>query len=130
MSNVKTIKHAILGNLQPVQGPFATFFAKEDDSYDLGLYIDGPVWLVKLELDYHSQFSGNLETIEKEFALDANYLEAFGRGRFVNKFEELYDKVALEQLAFIDIAKRGEIRNAILTLMEEAYARLDRGERP
>lgn len=126
---VQTIKHAILGELMPVQGPFATYFSINDD-FDLGLYIDGPVWLVKLELDYLSSFTGNLETVEKEFALDVKYLDAFGRGRFTAKFEELYDTVAATQLEFIDIKVRGQIRNAIMDLMAEAYLKLDRGEKP
>lgn len=126
---VKTIKHAILGDLMPVQGPFATYFSPNDD-FDLGLYIDGPVWLVKLEVDYHSTFTQNIETIEKEFALDVRYLEALGRGGFTNKFEELYDKVAADQMQFIGIDIRAGIRNAIMDLMQEAYDRIDRGEQP
>jgi hypothetical protein len=126
---VKTIKHAMLGELMPVQGPFATYFSPNDD-FDLGLYIDGPVWLVKLELDYLSRLTGALETIEKEFALDAKYLDAYGRARFTAKYEELYDTVANTQLEYISLDVRKQIRNAIMDLMAEAYLRLDRGEKP
>jgi hypothetical protein len=73
-------------------------------------------------------FTGKLETLEKEFALDAKYLEAFGRDRFISKFEELYDKVSLEQMSFIAIDKRSEIRNAFMALLTEAYTKLDRGD--
>lgn len=125
----KAVKHAILGTLMPVQGPFATYMSEKDD-YDLGLYIDGPVWLVKLDLDYLSYLTGNLETVEKEFALDVKYMEAFGRGSFTNRFEALFDAIVRDQLSYINFETLIDIRNNIATLMEEAYARLDRGETP
>lgn len=126
---MKVIKHAILGTLQPVQGPIATFLSPEDD-FDLAFYTDGPVWLARLELDYYSNVTYALETIEKEFALDKEWLEKYGRGGFVAKFEELFDTVAKSQLTFIPHTKIVEIRNSILTLMEEAFVKIDNGEQP
>jgi len=123
---VKTITHAILGKLMPVQGPYATYLSPDDD-FDLALYIDGDYWMAKLELDYHSMVSGRLETVEKEFALDKDWLEKFGRGYFVNKFEELFDTVANEQLVFIPLMKRVEVRESIMHLMQECFDKIDAG---
>jgi len=126
---MKVIKHALLGTLQPVQGPIATYMSPEDD-FDLAFYTDGPVWLAKLELDYYSRVTYALETVEKEFALDKEWLEKFGRGGFIAKFEELFDTVAASQLTFIPMTKIVEVRNSIMTLMEEAFAKIDAGEQP
>jgi hypothetical protein len=121
---VKEITHPLMGRLIPVQGPYATYMSDNDD-FDLSLYIDGPAWMVKLDLDYHSYVSGQLETVEKEFVLDANYLEKYGRGWFVNRMEELFDGIAAKQLTYIDITTVIDIREHISTLMEEAFQRLD-----
>lgn len=109
----------------PVQGPYATFLSDNDD-FDLGLYTDGPMWLVKLELDYDSSITGNLETVEKEFGVDARYIEKYSRGYIVNRMEMLFDETCAKQLPFINIVKLVEIRNAIANLMEEAFERMDR----
>jgi hypothetical protein len=123
---MKEITHPLLGKLVPAQAPIATQFGEEDD-WDLALYVDGPAWLVKLELDYKSYVTYRTETIEKEFALDVEHME-YGRGYFVSKFEELYDKVAQAQLApFIPHHKIVEIRRAIMGLIDEAFMRLDSG---
>lgn len=126
---MKTITHPLLGTLQPVQGPIATAIGPEDD-WDLGFYTDGPVWLARLELDYFSKVTYAPETVEKEFALDKKWLEKYGRGGFIARFEELYDKVAKDQLSFIPHVKIVEIRRAIMDLMQEAFAKIDRGEQP
>lgn len=126
---MQTIQRSLMGELVPVSGPFATYF-DENDGYDLALYIseDSPVWLVKVEIDYFSSVTDTLETVEKEFAVDAKYLEVHGRGKLINKMEELYDKVVLEQLPFVPTWYLGEIRNKIMDLMQEAFDRLDAGE--
>ena len=113
------------------QGPFATYLSENDD-YDLALYVDAdsPVWLVRVEIDYFSAITDKLETAEKEFAVDAKYLEAYGRGKLINKMEELYDKTVTEQLPFIPTWYLGEIRLKIMDLMQEAFDRIDREGMP
>jgi hypothetical protein len=122
---MKEITHPTLGRLMPVQGPIATSIGEEDD-WDLALYVDGPAWMAKLELDYYSNITFAQETIEKEFLLDKAWMDQYGRGFFIAKFEELYDKVSAAQLSFIPIVKRIEIRNGIMDLMNEAFERLDK----
>jgi len=128
---VQTLTHPVLGTLIESQGPFATYFSENDD-YDLSLFIDEEtgIWLVKLEVDWFPTFSDRIQTAEKDFALDGKYLQAYGRGAFTNRMEELYDKVAHEQLDFLPIWYRGEIRNHIMDLMQEAFDRIDAGEMP
>lgn len=126
----QTIKHALLGNLVPTQGPFATYFHADRDDFDLSLYTEGPLWLIKIEADYWSSITGELETVEKELALDKRILEARGRGAFINRFEELYDGVAKDQLTFLPHDMIVLMRNAIMHLLQEAYARIDSGENP
>lgn len=123
---MKELHHPLLGKLMPAQGPIATQFGEEDD-WDLALYVDGPAWLVRLELDYKSKVTYRMETMEKEFALDVQHLENHGRAYFTAKFEELYDKVAMAQMSFIPHYKIVEIRRAIMGLVDEAFMRLDTG---
>lgn len=128
--SITTTHHAILGNLTPVQGPFATYFHEKRDDFDLSLYTEGVAWVIKIEIDYQSRFTGNLETVEKELALDKKYLEKMGRGGFINKFEELYDTVARDQLTFIDLTTIVEVREGIMHLLNEAYGLIDQGADP
>lgn len=124
--SIRELTHPVLGTLIESQGPFATYLSENDD-YDLALYIDATtgIWLVKLEVDWMASFSDRMQTAERDFALDGKYLTAFGRGAFINKMEELYDGVANTQLEFLPIWYRGEIRNHIMDLMQEAFARID-----
>lgn len=126
----KTTHHAILGNLTPAQGPFATYFHEDRDDFDLALYTEGVAWVIKIEIDYISSITRELETVEKELAVDVNYLKNYGRGYFTNKFEEVYDKIAATQLMFLDHTTIVSVRNGIMKLMDEAYARMDAGEDP
>ena len=126
----KTTHHAILGNLTPVQGPFATYFHEKRDDFDLALYTEGEAWVIKIEIDYDSIFTQQVETVEKELALDKKYLEKYGRGGFINKYEELYDKVAGEQLSFLPITTIIEVREGIMHLLQEAYNLIDQGHDP
>lgn len=124
------ITHAILGTLNPVQGPFATYFHEKRDDFDLSLYTEGAAWLIKIEIDYDSIFTHKVETVEKELALDKKYLEKYGRGGFVNKFEELFDGVAKDQLSFLPITTIIEVREGIMHLLTEAYSLIDQGADP
>lgn len=128
MSDVKVINDSVLGKLVPAQGPVAQYLSDEDD-YDLALYVDGPALMMKLELDWPSRFNaGSMIEVVKEFVVGGGYLEAYGRGALVNKFEEVYDSVANTQMEFVDIGKRIQIRNNILTVLEEYFVKLDAGE--
>lgn len=127
MSEVKTLFHPVLGNLIPAQAPLATFLSDQDD-FDLALYVEGDNMVVKMELDWPSRFNpGTLIEIQKEFAVVGNFLALRGRGAMVNEFERIFDTVAAEQLEFVGIEKRIEIRGAISKLMEEYFGRLDQG---
>lgn len=127
MSDVKIINDSVLGKLVPAQGPVAHYLSDEDD-FDLALYVDGPVLMMKLELDWPSYLNpGSLIMVEKEFVVGGNFLEAFGRGALVNKFEEIYDTVAATQMSFVNMTKIIQVRNCILTLLEEYFEKVDAG---
>lgn len=127
MADVKTITHPILGTLVPAQAPLATYLSDEDD-FDLSLYVEGDNMVIKMELDWPSRFNpGTLIEVTKELAVVGNFLALRGRGATVNEFERVFDKVAVDQLEFVGLAKKVEIRNSISKLMEEYFERLNAG---
>lgn len=126
MSEIVLLTDPLLGKIVAAQAPLATYMSIDDD-FDLALYPDGEALLIRLELDHTSRVTGSMMEIIKDFAVGNKYLEAYGRAAFVSKFEEVFDVVAKDQMSFIPFTKVVEIRQNILTLLEEYFAKLDAG---
>lgn len=118
----------VLGLLTPADAPIWEEIG-DDADFEVSIFANDGVTnriRVRLEMEYTSHTFGEMD-IEKFIDLPIDYLKEHGVSTTVTAFEERFDALFDGQLPFVNLTKRIEIRNALLTCLEVALPAIVEG---